>query len=392
MPNFVQTISPTPFGFFDSDTAFQTEADAIVVFVKRVLGDDVLSVELTKKQIWACFEQSVLEFGFLINQYQAVSQIQSFLGASTGSMSGSEQKYPRENLEFLMRQAEPYAMYAGLGGAYNSISGSITLRPGVQDYNLYTELLNDTTGLTLASTFASGSRMRIGEVFHFSPSSAFRFFDSTSAINYLNNEFGFESFTPETIFYVLPVFEDILRAGQMDISQRVRRSNYSYKIVGTQIRIFPAPQTNLTGGAMKLWIRVYRIPDALHPDVPDTTISGVSNISNIPFGRLTYSTINPGIAHQWIRQMTLALCKEVLGRVRSKFQTIPIPGTTLSLDGDKLIAEGREDQTRLRDQFKEMLENLTYAKIIEREADKAENMLRQLRLIPPPNGWSIMMG
>ena len=108
MANFVNTISPTPFGFFDTDTVFQTEADAMVTFVKRKLGDDILAVELTKKQIWACLEEATLEFGSLINQYQAHSQLQDFLGLATGSLSGSEQKYPRETLEFLQRQAEPY--------------------------------------------------------------------------------------------------------------------------------------------------------------------------------------------------------------------------------------------------------------------------------------------
>ena len=51
MPNFEDTLSPTPFGFFDADSQFQVEADAMVNFVKRKLGDDVLSVELTKKEI-----------------------------------------------------------------------------------------------------------------------------------------------------------------------------------------------------------------------------------------------------------------------------------------------------------------------------------------------------
>lgn len=389
--SFTQTVQPCPFGFFNDDPAFQREADALVVFVKRMLGDDVISVTLTKKQIWACFEQAVLEFGFLVNQYQTISQIHNFLGVSTGSLSGSQNKYPKETLEFLMRQAEPYAMYAGLGGSYNSVSGSIQLEQGKQDYDLYTELLNDTTGEPLATSFASGSKMRIGEVFHFSPSAAYRFFDSTSAINYLNNEFGFESFTPETIFYVLPVFEDILRAGQMDVSQRVRRSNFSYQIVGTKIRIFPAPGGS-TGAARKLWIRVFKTPDPLNPDVPDQSVNGVSSIANIPFGHLQYGQINPGIAHQWIRQMTLAMCKEVLGRIRSKFKTLPIPGAELTLDGDGLLSEAREDMTKLKDQFREMLESLTYDKIMERQANKAENLLRQLRLVPMPNGGAITMG
>ena len=86
------------------------------------------------------------------------------------------------------------------------------------------------------------------------------------------------------------------------------------------------------------------------------------------------------------------MCKEVLGRIRSKFSVVPIPGRELTLDGEKLLTEAREDQQKLRDTFRELLESLTYEKLIEREATKAENLLRQLRTIPMPNGWSILMG
>ena len=389
MVTFANTTSPTPFGSFDSDSVFQTEADNMVTFVKRMLGDDVLSVELTKKEVWACFENSVFEFSSMVNQYQTISQITNFLGVATGTLSGSEQRYPRETLEFLQRQAEPYAHYAGLGGAYDSVSGSITLENGRQDYNLYTELKNTAGDHLSGSAFAVGGRMRIGEIFHFSPQAAYRFFDSTSAVNYLNNEFGFESFTPETIFYVLPVFEDILRAGQMNISQRVRRSNYSYQVVGRNLRIFPTPSGG-NAGTKKLWVRVFKTPDPLSPDVPDNTTYGVSNISNIPFGNLIYSRLND-ISKQWIRQYTLSQCKEVLGRIRGKYQTIPVPGNDITLDGDTLLEHGRSDQEKLKTEFKEMLESLTYDKIVERDADKSENMLRQLRQVPMPNGWAIWL-
>ena len=62
---------PTPFGVFDNFSDFRSEADQMVVFVKRKLGDDILSVELTKKQIWASFEEATLEFSSILNQYQA---------------------------------------------------------------------------------------------------------------------------------------------------------------------------------------------------------------------------------------------------------------------------------------------------------------------------------
>ena len=389
MTSFLNTLTPTPFGFFDADNAYQIEADAMVTFVKRKLGDDILSVELTKKQIWACFEESFCEYGSIINQYQAKSQLANLLGYSTGSLEGQEQKFPRENLEFMLRRAEPYAADAGLGGSYNSISGSISLSKGQQDYNIYDTLKDNTGALVFSSSLNSQSnKMKIMEVFHYSPQAAYRFFDSTSAINYLNNEFSFESFTPETIFYVLPVFEDVMRGGQLDLSSRVRRSNYSYKIVGQNIRIYPQP----TGEDPKdLWIRVQFSPDPMNPNISDPGIYGVSNMSNIPFGNLTYSKVN-SIGRQWVRQYTLSLATELLGLVRSKFSSVPIPGGDLTMNGSDLVSQGREEKEKLKTKLGEMLEELTYSKMLEDEAQAAQSLTDILKKIPTPNGRAIFIG
>ncbi len=392
MATFSTISNPTPFGIFDSDDDFKLEADNLVTFVKRKLGDDVLSVELTKKQIFGNFEESTLEYSSILNQYQAKSQLVNYLGFPTGSddmphmASGSEESYIRDNLEYLSRFAEPYAMEAGVGGSYNTISGSITLEHGRQDYNLYTEL-KDSSGTAIFDD--KKGKLKIVEVFHFNPQAAYRFFDTTSAINYLNNEFSFESFTPETIFYVLPVFEDILRGGQLDLSNRVRRSNYSYEINGTNIRVYPTP-TSLTDES-KLWIKVRQYPDPTSPSYTDATINGVSNMSNLPFGNIEYRKIN-SIGRQWIRQYTLALSKEQLGLIRSKFGNIPVPGSDVTLNGSDLITNGREDQTNLKTQLKEMLDTMTYDKLIEIQSTRAEQMQKQLRYVPFPNGKAIFMG
>ena len=391
MATFSNTTNPTPFGFFDEDSDFQTEADAIITFVKRKLGDDVLSVELTKKQIWGNLEESLLEYGSILNQYQAKSQLVQFLGMpSSGSLSGSEGKFPRENLQFLSRFAEPYGAEANVGGSYNQISGSIQLQQGQQDYNIYDNLKDSAGNLIFSSSMNSAPRTKltITEVFHFGPQAAYRFFDTTSAINYLNNEFSFESFTPETIFYVLPVFEDILRAGQLDLSNRVRRSNYSYKIVGQDIRIYP----NVTAqNPRKLFLRVRFFQDPLSPSYIDETIDGVSNLSDVPFGNLEYTNIN-SIGRQWIRQYVLALSKEQLGLIRSKFSNVPIPGSELQLNGATLVDQGREDKKQMIQQLKDMLETLTYDKLMETASSRAESIQKQLKHIPMPNGYAIIMG
>lgn len=379
MANFVQTTSPTPFSIFDSDTIFQTESDNMVVFTKRSLGDDIISVELTKKQIWSCLERATLEYSAQINLHQAKNQLVDLLGQMTGSLTGSEARYPRETLAFMERQAEAYGMLAGVGGSYDTVLGHIELRQSVQDYNIYTELKNSSGSIIFDSQAAgTKTKLKILEVFHFSPDAAYRFFDSTSAINYLNNEFSFESFTPETIFYVLPIFEDILRAQQMNTSTRVRRSNYSYDLIGREIRIFPMP---VVDSPKNLYIRVMLQPDPFNPSFQDDSISGISNISNIPYGNLVYSKINSA-GRQWIREYCLALCKELLGLIRSKFKSIPIPNADLTLNGEDLIAQGREDKEKLITGLKEMLDSVTYEALIEREANKSENLLKNLRAIP----------
>jgi len=387
MSSFTFTRNPTPFGFFDTDADFQSEADSVVTFVKRKLGDDILSVELTKKQIWACLEESFLEYSRIINEADAKSQLNNHLGYPTGS--NVQGLFPKQNLEYLLRMAEPYSMETGLGGSYNDVSGSIQLVAGQQDYDIY-ETLVDESGNLIVSSSANTPRnkMRIREVFHFSPNAAYRFFDTTSAINYLNNEFSFESFTPETVFYVLPVFEDVLRAGQMDLSNRVRKSNYSYRVVGSKIRIFPQPTGDMTNN--KLWIRVAFNPDPYNPDVADESIYGTSNLSNIPFGLYEYSKVN-SIGRQWVRQYCLALCTELLGQVRSKFSSVPIPNADLQLNGTDLVSQGREDQARLRDQFIELLDSLTYSKLLEGQATDAENILRALKTMPMPLGKAILI-
>ena len=174
------------------------------------------------------------------------------------------------------------------------------------------------------------------------------------------------------------------------MSTRVRRSNYSYKITGTKIRIYPMP-TGSPVKPKKIWVRVGFSPDPMKASYEDSTIYGISNLSNVPYGRLTYTKIN-SIGRQWIRQYTLALSKEILGLIRSKFSSVPIPGADLTLNGADLVSQGREDQTNLKTKLAEMLETLTYSAILEDEATASENLTRILKNIPIPNGRAIITG
>lgn len=394
MSNFVQTIQPTPFGFFDADSQFQQEADSMVTFVKRKLGDDVLSVELTRKEIWACFEEACCEYARKIHEMKIQSELANVLGMPTGSGDTLTNRYPHQTLEFLMRQASPYSTHAGVGGNYDATLGYFDLVGGKQDYNIYTELKDSVSGSIIYNNMATKSQIRVIEVFHVEPLAAQHFLLNASNItNFMATNFNYESYVNSTIFYVLPIFEDVLRRGMLESAFRVRRSNYSYEIMGSNLRIYPVPVTDLQTG--KLYVKVQAgMLDPLNATAlqgQDQSIYGVSGPQNVPLGNIPYTSITqPG--RQWIRQYTLALSRELLGLIRSKFQSIPIPNAELQLNGENLVQTAREDKEKLQTQLKEFLDNLTNAKLMEQQATMAEFMQKQLKYVPMPLGRAISIG
>jgi len=369
--SFSDVVAPTPFGIYDSDSDFQTDANGMVKLVNSKLGGNVLQVEMTNRDVYSCFEEAALEYSGMINSYQAKSMLADIIGSETGSLEGKEQKLARMNLSLAKRRAEAYSSEALVGGTKTLHSCSIDIVSGQQNYDL-------TTLLSASGDTSARQRAEVREIFHFSPTAAYRFFDTTSAVNYLHNEFSFESFTPETIFYLLPIWEDVLRAQQLEISHRVRRSNYSYNVINNQLKIYPTPTSDTT-----LYLTYYLIGanDDPFDDSSDPLVDGISNLSNVPFGNIDYSKIN-SMGKQWVRRFALACSKEVLGHIRGKAQSIPIPNGDLILNGAELAAQGREEMNMLREELRALLESMTYDRLAEQEAQQAQNLFSQLGKIP----------
>lgn len=418
MSTFNTTLHPTPFGFYDKYQLFQQDANNVVIYVLRTLGEDVLGVELTKPMIWSQFEAAAWMFNGMMIEYQNKSNLSSLLGMPTGSLDANgnnsiniSDMYVQQNLEFLKNLSAPYAGLVGFSQTEATYSGSITLAPGKQDYDLYTELV-DGNGVSLWSQQPTGgvTGIEVVEVYHNAPVQYI--FNSNLASNFVAQGLPVESYIPDTRFYVLPLFEDVLRAGMLETAQRIRRSHFSYKISGRSIRIFPAPNLLNQYVNGKLWIRV-RFARSPFPTIANTLVTsgssyqttgsgtggsyqndiiyGVNGPFNAPFGPLNYNSLNMW-SRNWIAQMTLALCLVLLGRVRGKFKSFPIPGAELSLNGDDLVTSGKEDKEKLLTSLKETLDNLTYDKIAERDATKAENMVKQLSYVPIAPKYAIFIG
>jgi hypothetical protein len=108
---------------------------------------------------------------------------------------------------------------------------------------------------------------------------------------------------------------------------------------------------------------------------------GVNNMNTLPLANLPYANIN-SIGKQWIRRFALALVTETLGQIRSKFGQIPIPGNQVTLNGDKLISQAREEQKTLREELQKVLDEMTYEKITEIQKNMVKNTQEAVRAYP----------
>lgn len=377
--SFSGTVRPTAFGTYDNDPIFQADADKIVYFVQRNLGTPVLDAELDLRQIFTAFEQATLEYSQTINSSHARNVLLDLLGSSTGSLSGSENIYTENNsMNFTRKTTIQYSSEFGANGNLHWFTGSITLVAGQQKYDLWPAVSGAVSGTV-------GKGVIIRTVRHYEPTAAYRFFDTTSVMNFLGNQFKFESYSPETIFYLLPIWEDVLRGTQLQLNQRVRRSNYSFDIKDFELTLYPTPSKS-----SNLFFEYTVTKDAndyLSGSSSASNRSGhvargvTSNISNIAFGHIGYKDIN-SIGKNWIWRMTLAFSKEILGQIRSKYGSIPIPGSEITLNGSELISQGKEEQANLRLELKELLDQMSYKNLMAERNELEEIAEKNLTRVP----------
>jgi hypothetical protein len=354
----------TPYGIYDDDSTFESESVDIAKFVSRKLGHPVMQLEFNSSSIYACFEESVSDYSQYINQFNVKNWLWDHYGTTdrvSGSMgTGSvEPMHPRLGMAFAL--SEQYGEAVGVGGSTNMYSGSVTLKDGTQVYDLESD----------ASLEKTGDRLEIQRVFNYGPAAITRFYDpfagSFDQRNMLDN-FGMGNVSPAVSFIMRPLHMDISRASQIETNDRIRKSAFSFELINNKLRIFPIPKSSDVGN--KVWFQYY-IRSEKTANSETHTINKVSDPSNVPYQFITYSEINAG-GRQWIRKMTLALAKELLGIIRSKYASMPLPNGEVSLDGEGLKAEGREEKINLIEELKEFLESVSLSERARQEQEQAD--------------------
>jgi hypothetical protein len=178
----------------------------------------------------------------------------------------------------------------------------------------------------------------------------------------------------------MPVYEDLLRIQAIEFNDQIRKSAFTFNIVNNKIRVFPVP----TSSNVNLYSKLYFDYFVRNEFVENSTIvesNVVSDYSNIGYDFLPYSDIND-VGRQWIRKYTLALVKEMLGAIREKYSSIPIPGSEISLDGAALRSEAQTEKDNLMEQLRETLEELSRKVQFENRNNEANQHQEMLRKVP----------
>jgi hypothetical protein len=359
----------TPFGFYDNDYQFQTDADKVTTFCARRLGYPIMEVELQDLNFYAAFEEAVTTYGNELYAFQVRDNLLNVIGAPTASNMNHAVVTP--SMQGVIRLTQQYAVEAGAGGNVNWYSGSFATTASIQDYDLEQWAIdNNITG-----------GIEIKRVFHYGPPAVTRFYDPYAGTGLgtqnLMDSFGFGAYSPSVNFVLMPVSYDMQVIQAIEFNDTVRKSAYSFELINNKLRIFPIPDRS----NVNIYFQYLKIDERLNSIIGNTP-GAVTNPSNVNFTNPNYSQIN-SIGRQWIFEYTLALCKEMLGYVRGKYQsTIPIPGREISLNSSDLVTAATTEKTALIERLRTYLDETSRQALLARKQAESDSTMNELGKSP----------
>jgi len=377
-----------PFGMYTGSAAFLSGAALQVGYVYRKLGGDVVDIELTPNNVYAAYEEAVLEYSYIINTHQGKNVLSDVMGDATGTFdhkgdrhTGPQDvslKFPRFQMSVAKKVGDGLAAVAGFGGTIREYSASF--KPGNgQDYNVQEIIasasdsgVDDDGSAVDYSGKVNDRRVIVTKVFYKSPRAMWRFYGYYGGVGVVGNYSTYGQFADDSTFEIIPTWQNKMQAIMYEDSITTRTSNYSYELIDGRLRLFPTPEYWGFDDFDRIWVRFYVEDNAwAAPADYSGSQAGINNMNTLPFGNLPYENIN-SMGKQWIRKYALAVCKEMLGQIRGKFTTVPIPGESVTLNYADLLSQAKEEQTTLKEKLVEMLKEVEYVELVKQDQEKAK--------------------
>jgi hypothetical protein len=360
----------TPFGFYDTDPQFQTDIDKFAVFASRRLGYPLVEIELQDLNFYAAFEEAITTYGNELYAYQVAENLLTFQGAPTNIEVGNN-NLVQENLSNVILLSNQYGTEAGVGGTITWRTGSIILEPGKQNYDMNQWALDNNIQ----------GRIEIKRVFYEAPPAITRYFDpyagTGTGMMQMMDAFGWGSYSPAINFMLMPISYDMQKIQAIEFNDQIRKSQYSFELVNNQLRLFPIPISHYHD----LRFEYILDSDRNQPYVDRNGQNIITNASNVPYNNPTYNTIN-SIGRQWIFEYGLGIVKEILGYVRGKYATIPIPGSEVTLNQGDLITAATNEKSALIERLRAYFDTTSRKTLLENKASEAESQRNILGDVP----------
>ncbi len=385
-----------PFGMYTGSVEFISGAASQVAYVYKKLGGDVVDIELTPSNVYAAYEEAVLEYSYIVNLHQGKNALGDSIGDVTGTFNhkgemigsvrptGSNLRVPRFQASYAQRVGDGLMTHTGYGGTRPIYSGSFKPNANQQDYDLQ-YIVNDasTSGSMPFTGSVDGKRIFVTKVYYKTPRAMWRFYGYYGGINVVGNLNTYGQFSDDSTFELIPTWQNKMQAIMYEDSIFTRTSHFSYEIRNNKLRLFPTPQS-FGGGLDRLWFNFYIKEDSTseNSEYDDGTL-GVNNMNTLPYENLPYRNIN-SMGKQWIRKYCLALCKEMLGQIRGKFTQIPIPGESVTLNHSELLSQAKAEQDQLKSSLAEMLASTEYRELVKYDVEKAEASAKTFAFSPLP--------
>ena len=380
-----------PFGFFDVDTAFQTEADSFAKFAANHVGYPIMDVELIDINFYTAFEAAVIEYSNQVNQINIVNNLVNTLGIKTGSDFFSNQGLTGavvgNSMGYITKLAKSYGTEADSGGNVKWHTASIDVVDGQQTYSI-----RQAVSASLGIVVTNNNSIEIKRILHNPPPAIVRYFDpfvgTGMGSQNMMDAFDFGGFSPAVNFMMMPLHMDLFRLQTIEFNDRIRKSHFSFDIHGDDIRLYPVPGTQGTMSTPyydKVWFEFIFEEDKTNDGVLFGNIAllndVISDASNIPYTYQKYTNIND-MGRSWIYRYGAAQVKETLGYVRNKYSSVPIPGGEVTLNGSDLVTQGQSEKEGLITQLREFLDKLTKEQMLIRQGSEATQMHEILAKVP----------
>jgi hypothetical protein len=356
--------------------------------VKTKCGFPIRKIPITDEQLCDMFEMCVGDYAEKVQNFIIENQWQSLYGKQISTTDMAFALSVRA-MDTATDWSHWFSKEVGLqqDGPWELKKDFFTVEPGKQSYIIpagrtINKVLFMTPSTMQAALFANIAGIDIG------------FGGGFAQLG------GAASAGPMAGYYIMPAYDTMLLSADMNLKQRLLRSDLIYKVTGGPngtriIHLLSTPGSKLTfsystNGASGLlglagcqvWYTYYSTDkddeNSCLAQNPDTLLTP----DQVPLNKMDYDFFNDP-TKVIIRQLLTAETKILLGNIRgTNSGKIPIPDAMMELDYQIFLQQGKEEREKVMNDLVARLERLSPNAQMEKMANIADNQKRVLSNIP----------